>query len=267
MTKISGFTFVHNAIESGYPIFEAMHAVKDYVDEIVIVDMESTDSTRAFLDLYAQGVKEMKNFMGGGEPSIRILDGKWGNQAGETLKKAHSLYKECSGDIILHFEADEVYDDRLLKDIVRMANAHKPITDIAVHRLQIEQNFQRCRWYPELVHRVFPRDSDTVKNGHTTNRHSHTYNVGPHYGFLWDITNCFRDNWPNRVKKQAELWHNQPENYFRVPLHALQEPQLVGACQIDKFLNEPHWTWKSTPFDIPSILKPLVGMVKYEPTV
>jgi hypothetical protein len=36
MTTISGFTFIHNAISSGYP----------YVDEMVVVDMQSTDGTR-----------------------------------------------------------------------------------------------------------------------------------------------------------------------------------------------------------------------------
>ncbi len=44
--------------------------------------------------------------------------------------------------------------------------------------------------------------------------------------------------------------------------------QLIDTrSEVLQQLNEPHWTWKSTPFDIPDVLKPLVGMAKYEPTV
>ena len=248
--KISGFTFVHNAIESGYPVFEAIQAVCDYVDEVVVVDMKSTDNTKELL---------FDKFF----PDIRILDGKWGDQAGETLKQAHSLYKKCSGDIILHFEADEVYDDRLLHTIITLIR--NGAEDVAVHRLQIEQNFQRCRWYPELVHRIFPKSSDTVKDGHTTNRFNEAIPLHPENGFLWDITNCFRDNWLNRVRKQAELWHGK-DNYIMVPIHMMRDCE-VKTAYITERLNEPHWTWEATPFDIPDILKPLVGMTKYEPTV
>jgi len=266
--KISGFTFVHNAIESGYPVFEAIAAVRSYVDEIVVVDMQSTDETREILNIR----KSLPNFDVFHETKwytpIHIIDGKWGNQAGETLKQAHSLYKECSGDIILHFEADEVYSNSLLENIAKLIRSNK-VYNIEVPRLQIEQNFQRCRWYPEYVHRVWPKDDDIIKNGHTTNRAIDPYanfTTPPEFGFLWDITNCFRDNWVNRVRKQAELWHGK-ENYFGVPLHTLQDGQLIGGEKITEFLNEPHWAWKTTPFDIPDVLEPLVGMVKYEPTV
>ncbi len=158
MKTISGFTFVHNAIESGYPIVEAILAVYPYVDEIVIVDMQSTDGTRELLESFANLYYDRESDF---DPDfdhcpLRILNGFWGNEAGETLRQAHSKHVECSGDIILHFEADEVYDDRLVNKICRGIR-YGDMEDIAVYRLQLEQNFQRCRWYPELVHRVFPR--------------------------------------------------------------------------------------------------------------
>jgi glycosyltransferase involved in cell wall biosynthesis len=180
MEMISGFTFIHNAIDSGYPIVEAIRAVQPYVDEIVIVDMQSTDNTKDILEqladidhknkleyTYNKG-KYYKHY------NIKIIDGYWGNEAGETLRQAHNQYRQCSGDVIIHFEADEVYDDRLIKYIVELIKYDH--TDISVHRLQLEQNFQRCRWYPEPVHRVFPRLSHTRKEGHTTDRHPQAMN-------------------------------------------------------------------------------------------
>jgi hypothetical protein len=126
---ISGFTFVHNAIDSGYPIVEAIRAVQPYVDEVCVVDMQSTDNTRQVLE----------------KLSVKIIDDYWGNEAGETLRQA------------------------LIKYIVELIKYDH--TDISVHRLQLEQNFQRCRWYPEPVHRVFSRLSHTRKEGHTTDNY------------------------------------------------------------------------------------------------
>jgi glycosyltransferase involved in cell wall biosynthesis len=221
LVSISGFTFGHNLIESGYPIVEAIQAVQPYVDEVVIVDMQSTDDTRKILErkilekidiFYRNSIKEVP---------VRIIDGLWGFEAGETLRQAHSKYIECSGDIIIHFEADEVYDDSLIKAVV--ANIRSGLEDIAVYRLQLEQNFQRCRWYPEPVHRVFSRLSHTRKEGHTTDRHELAFTMEPKNGYLWDITNCFRDNWLNRINKQAQLRGEDPQ-YLMESIHTMLPP-------------------------------------------
>lgn len=242
---ISGFSFIHNALTGGYPLKEAILQVRPFVDEIVIVDMESDDGTRELLK--SLGVK--------------IIEGKWGDKAGETLKAAHDLYKECSYDTILHFEADEVFDTSLLKIVSNLVLMGQQ--DIAVYRLQLEQNFQRCRWYPELVHRIFPKNSDTTKNGHTTDRHKEALYLAPENGFLWDCTNCFKDNWISRVKQQAELWNNEP-NLKRVPIHFTHSVDLT-LNELEAYLAEEHWAWKTTPFNIPKILRPLVGKKRYNP--
>lgn len=262
MTTISGFTFVHNAIDGGYPIVEAIRAVQPYVDEVVIIDCASTDNTRLVLDVLRS---DLIYHYGYCAADVRILNGEWGNEAGETLRKAHSKYIECRGDIIIHFEADEVYDD----DLIRAAAAHarKAKTEdchFAVYRLQLEQNFQRCRWYPEPVHRVFPRLAGVRKQGHTTDKHDQAVVLPETLGYLWDITNCFRDNWLNRVRQQAELRRSEPQ-YLMTPLHALHKVELSEAEAQIWLRAGKHWTYKNTPFNIPRVLRPLVGVTKYEP--
>jgi hypothetical protein len=265
MIKLSGFTFIHNALDSGYPILEAIRAVQPYVDEVVIVDMQSTDSTRGLLEqMAAQSTYDVyRNKI----VPLRIIDGEWGNKAGETLRQAHSRYVECEGDVIIHFEADEIYDDSLIKNIVSYARAGKAEDCyMAVMRLQLEQNFQRCRWYPEPVHRIFPRLSGVQKEGHTTDQRKNPFLITEKTGYLWDITNCFRDNWFNRIDKQAELRNEQP-NYLMVGEHCTWDVNLSENDARHQVMLGRHWTWTNTPFNIPEILKPLVGMVKYEPKI
>lgn len=245
MALVSGFTFIHNAIESGYPIVECIDAVRPFVFELVVVDCQSTDGTRDLLE----------------KLDVRIIDGEWWQGAGETLRLAHSQYAECDGDIILHFEADEYYDPRLAEQCVKLVG--QGVTSQLVWRLQVSQNFQRIRWYPELVHRVFPKNAGIVKVGHTTNQHDHAIIIGMDYGYLWDCTNIFRDSWLKRVQNQAWLWNERPQ-YRAVRYHMLESPWIEDY---ERFLREPHWTWEHTPLDIPDGLKHLVGQTKYNAEV
>jgi len=239
--KISGFTFVHNAIAGGYPILEAIRAVQPFVDEIVVVDAGSTDGT-------GELVKSLSF-------PVRIVSAEWGDQAGETLARLHAMNESCEGEVIVHFEADEVWDGFLLSDAV--SEVKKGNHDVAVHRIQVEQNFQRIRWYPHPVHRVFPRGS-VRKVGETTDRKADAILLSPERGLLWDCTNCFRDCWWKRLDQQSQLRGGEPLNNLAVAEHANLE-QRMGAG----FLTQPHWTWTTTPLALPPILRPLVGQTSY----
>lgn len=248
MTKVSAFTFIYNGVAGGYPFVEAIKMASLFADEVVVVDMESTDETRKVLE----------------KLKVRIIDGKWmPKMAGECLKHNHALHTECRHNVIWHFEADEVFSGELACQVSYEIQEHG-YTEIAVHRLQVEQNFQRVRWYPEPVHRIFKKGT-AVKDGHTTEMHKQdgpVHVIAPECGFLWDITNCFRDDWVQRVKQQADLWGELPQ-YRYVPFHFTQAPAVCYEGQQDRILRQPHWEWTTCPFNLPSVLKPLVGMTSY----
>lgn len=259
-TKISGFSFVHNAFEGGYPIFEAIIALMDCCDDFWIVDMKSTDGT----------VEALCQFRDDYNLDLNIIDGEWipGGGAGgidSCLGKAHALNVQCSGDVIVNFEADEVYDRNLALAIRRGVHLYG-IEYAMVYRIQIEQNFQRARWYPELVHRVFPKGS-TIKHDHTTDLHS-KFNTLPNHrtydisvGLLWDVTFNFRDNLANRIRNNAELYGGKP-SYKMTPYH-FTAPYELSQDEMSELMSQPHWEYTGTPFNIPDVLKPLVGMTSY----
>jgi glycosyltransferase involved in cell wall biosynthesis len=243
---ISGFSFIHNALTAGYPITEAINTIKPYVDEVVMVDMASTDGTQDVL-------KRM---------GVRIINGRWEQLGDRALDTAWSHYKECIGDTILHFEADEVFDPSLL--IAMVYEIERGNDNLCVQRIQVEQNFQRARWYPTWVHRVWPKEFNPVRMGHTTSFESTAMKISGADGFLWDVCNDFRDQWLARVEQQAEI-HPGGVNYLMVPKHC-NEPVYLTREQAIERLKEPHWEYRYSPFDLPASLRKLVGRTKYEPS-
>lgn len=234
---ISGFTFAYNALSGGYPIREAIEAVRPYVDEIVAVDMQSTDGTRELLEAMCD----------------RVVSSAWDGP--HRLKEAFKQHNHCRHDQIIMFEADEVYDDNLLSEVVWAIE--KGYFDIGVYRLQLEQNFQRCRWYPIPVHRIFVKGHGSYLQ-HPTNCPVGIHVLPPSAGYLWDCANCFRDNWQQRRRQQADIWGEQP--VIAVREHFLHDVRSVNEGE---FLQDELWTWTETPFNLPEILRPLVGRVRY----
>jgi hypothetical protein len=245
--KLSGFSFTHNCIAGGYPLREAIRAIKPHVHEITVVDMQSTDSTRDVLR----------------ELGCNIVECEWGHDAEGTLGRAHALHTHCKHDNILHFEADEVWDDNLISAVKKWF-ANGSDEDAVVHRIQVEQNFQRIRWNPHPVHRLFRKGFATKDpaRGHTTKEHDTVKTIfSPDAGLIWDCSYVFRDNHKTRMNQNAELWGESPQYLRRTPDHFLEPTHAKG---IQEFLSQPQWTWKTTPLRIPEILLPLVGVTKYE---
>lgn len=256
MKTVSGFSFVHNGIHGGYPFVEAIKAVLPYVDDMTIVDMQSTDETISVIEKFFSSYYVGK--------SLKIVQSRWRpGTCEDCLDEAYNHNVECIGDIVWMFEADEVFDDALA---VQIRNAIDDGDDyLSVYRVQVEQNFQRCRWYPDFpVLRVFPKGS-TIRKGHTGSPKDATSpltDMSTSYGYIWDISNCFRDDWRHRIEQNAELWGELPQ-YRATPFHFTMQPWTVNISEIELFLGQPHWTWNHSPFNLPYCLQHLVGVTSY----
>jgi glycosyltransferase involved in cell wall biosynthesis len=109
--KVSGFTFVRNAIKYDYPVMESIRSVLPLCDEFVVAVGNSEDGTRELV----QSI---------GDPKIRIIDTVWDDSlreggkvlAVETNKALDAL--SDSSDWAFYIQADEVVHEKYLSAIL-----------------------------------------------------------------------------------------------------------------------------------------------------
>lgn len=97
--KVSGFTFLRNAVVNGYPFEESIRSILPIVDEFICVVGESQDDTRA-------------RVVAIDDPKIRVIDSRWN----ESMQDRGFVYGQqkmmaqynCSGDWAFYLEGDEV---------------------------------------------------------------------------------------------------------------------------------------------------------------
>lgn len=101
--KISGFTFVRNAVKYDYPIVEAVKSILPVCDEIVVAVGKSEDGTLGLIESI-------------GSPKIRIIKTIWddsirgGNvMAVETDKALDAVSPDC--DWAFYIQADECFHE------------------------------------------------------------------------------------------------------------------------------------------------------------
>ncbi len=113
--KVSGFTFVRNAVLYDYPVVESIRSILPIVDEFVVNVGRCDDGT---LDL----IRSI------GDPRIRIVESVWD----ESLKKDGLIYSQqtnialsaCTGDWAFYLQADEVIHEDDLPPIVETMRKH-----------------------------------------------------------------------------------------------------------------------------------------------
>ena len=97
--KVSGFTFLRNAVINGYPFEESIRSMLPIVDEFICVIGEGEDETRDRVFAIA-------------DPKIRVIDSQWN----ENMRDRGFVYGQqkmvaqfnCTGDWAFYLEGDEV---------------------------------------------------------------------------------------------------------------------------------------------------------------
>ena len=108
--KVSGFTFVRNAIRYNYPVVESIRSILPVCDEFIVAVGNSDDGTRELVASI-------------GDPKIRIIDTVWDDslrQGGQVLaQETDKAFDAISPDSTWAFyiQADEVVHEKFLPEI------------------------------------------------------------------------------------------------------------------------------------------------------
>lgn len=106
--RVSGFTFLRNAVVNGYPFEESIRSLLPIVDEYIVAVGDSEDETY----LRLEAINDSK---------IRIVKTQWNESMTDRgfvygQQKMIAQY-QCSGDWAFYLEADEVLHEDDLKNI------------------------------------------------------------------------------------------------------------------------------------------------------
>ena len=103
--KVSGFTFIKNAVKFEYPIVEAIRSILPLCDEIVVAVGDSEDGTRELVAAIHPD-------------KVRIIDTIWNpdlKEGGAVLAdETNKAFRAISGepDWCIYIQGDEVLDEK-----------------------------------------------------------------------------------------------------------------------------------------------------------
>jgi glycosyltransferase involved in cell wall biosynthesis len=113
--SISGFTFIRNGVELGFPFEASIRSLLPLVDEFVVVVGKSNDDTLARIHAI-------------GSPKIRVIETIWNERMADrgfvyAQQKMIAQYA-CTGDWAFYLEGDEVVHEAELASIRASVDKH-----------------------------------------------------------------------------------------------------------------------------------------------
>lgn len=272
---LSACCFIRNTFTGAFCLPETMCQFLDLVDEMVIMDLGSTDGTMEFLVEVAQHNPKVKVILRGEFPYT---------DAGVFATLANELIEWCKHPNVIYWQADEVFHEDLLRLMVQRFDRGE--FDLSFWRIQYANNFQYVKWFPHLVHHVGQKGNfNFVGDGMNTDRvwdakicSNYGGEMFPKWGELGQegikpyvnemITDVsliggFRDNIPERRRLHAPFWHEEPTIPYYLK-ETGQQPHMQESAWMAKAVQDDDWTLTESPYNLPALLRWHVGKTRYE---
>jgi len=152
--KISGFSFVRNAIILDYPIVEAIKSALPIVDEFVVACGDSDDDTTEL-------VRSI------GDPKIKIIETVWNPDdfvhGRSNAIQTNIALDECTGDWCFYLQADEVVHEKYLPVIVKACEKYlddKKVEGFLFNYKHFFGDYKHYQW----THHWYRREVRVVRN-------------------------------------------------------------------------------------------------------
>lgn len=264
---VAGTTFIRDTFKGAFCLFESMATFLPVVDTLTVLDLGSSDRTWETLLEIAHVNSKIVAIQK--EGFSKVDASAFADAANWCIKAA-----QCGDDdLVLFWQADEILHQNMLSCLVDALKEGKPRS---MWRYQLRENFQRIKWFPHIVHRIGKKGSfEFVGDGMNTEGYFGVPLLGdydggwftrwgaefekvpetlPTHQMMLDVSmvGAFRDNIPDRRRMHASFWHEQP-NIEGQPAYVWLSEQR----------QNPNWTKKATPFNIPHIMRWHLGRTKY----
>ena len=255
--KVSGFTFVRNAVKYDYPAVESIRSVLPIVDEFIVNVGRCEDGT---LEL----IRSI------GDPKIKIVESVWD----ETLRKDGLIYAQqtnialahCTGDWAIYIQADEVvHEDDLpiIQEAMRRHLGNPEVKGLLFRYLHFIADYWSTNpWFYHKAVRIIRNNGEVESCGDAVGFHlkatQQYLQSGPkewipysgarifHYGWVKDPTTLLA-----KRKEQAQKHHGDN-------LPADQIKQLAGA----DFQFEDYAVLKDFSGSHPAVMRDRVASVR-----
>jgi len=208
--KVSGFTFIRNAIKYDYPVVEAITSILPLCDEFIVAIGNSEDETRALIE-------------GIGSQKIRIIDTTWDDSlraggrvlAVETDKAFDAL--SADSDWAFYIQGDEVLHEQFLEPLKEAMLRYKDQPEVEGLLFNYQHFYgsydfvgDSRRWYRKEV-RIIRNDKKirSYRDAQGFRKNDKPLNVKPveatmyHYGWV-------KPPEAQQAKQENfnKLWHN-----------------------------------------------------------
>jgi hypothetical protein len=267
--NLSGCVFIRNTFEGAFCLFESMHQLLPLCDEFIVMDLGSDDGTLKVL-------RDIEK----ANPKITVVEGKFHYyDAAVFATLANDLIAMCNYPNVLYYQADEIWHEDLVELTRKALNEGKQ--DLSFWRYQLKYNFQEMKQFPQVVHRIGPKDNfNFVGDGMNSDRHfdpEMTGNWGKEHFMQWgdkykfnpvalptgemildvSLNGAFLDNIPDRRRMHLPFWHEGE-------VMPMDNGEILSIDAWVKLHNsKPEWGLHSTKFNIPKIMEYHLGRPKY----
>lgn len=262
--NLSACVFIRNSME-GFCLWESAAMILPFVEEFVVLDLGSTDST---IDILKDIAKYNHKFSIILEKEFPEID------AGVFATLANQLIDWCHYENVWYFQADEILHENLISLVTERFDRKE--FDLSFWRIQYRENWQRIKWYPHLVHRIGQKgkfnfigdgmNTDRVWDAKICSNYGGEYfpkwgsmgedNIKPYLNeMIMDVSlvGGFLENIPERRALHAPFWHETTDI-----------EGLLANQWIERERQNQNWHKKDTLFNIPKIMKYHLGKTRYE---
>ena len=226
--KISGFSFVRNAIKLYYPVVESIRSVLPLVDEFVIACGDSDDGTTELIRSI-------------GDPKIKIIETVWDSKyfvhGAVNAIQTNIALDACSGDWCFYLQADEVIHEKYLPIVREKMNRYLSIEKIEGLLFNYVHFYGSYDLY-QTAHNWYAREIRIIRNGNGVRS--------------WESAQGFRINGRKLhvVAADAEIYHY---GWVRPPVHMMKKQIALSSVHHDEYWVQKHYPDAGAAFDYGSL--------------